>query len=523
MSGLAGYVFFRTFVFVALAIVLQLLPPYLADASTRPLTVQTLACLAFPISAKLASAAMGRGALAAEIKGKSSLWRMIGVALLPVIPAAIKGPRPSLGSALRKLQLGMLKLASFMACTIAGLVALQRVSGSQQHAEGDDCPASSSSATNWMAWVVKPLIYYCSGLGLWLEVDGMGDLFDALAMAGFGITPEPHFDMPTKSESLGEFWAKRWNCTVSSLLRELAYAPVIEGRLVRADAAGCSHPSAPSPQPSTAHQLAPAGPVPEGVGAGAGARSQHSGASDSEGVGGAAGGPMRSRGGAPSALRRLAGLAATFLVSGVWHELVFAHMTGGHTTRGVWAAYFLVQAPLITAEANARKALRRRGKGVPRWLGVLSVNLALVAMVSALWMPPMLRPLPAYGCNPRTSPTPCPSSSLLDRVLAQVRADVEVAQANVAAVAQPAVARAEAAASKLSAAWESLLAAAPVSTLNITALATPAALGAGLGGGLTAAATSLWVWWEGGERTWESIKAWVPQSLAAWQQGQGAK
>jgi hypothetical protein len=34
------------------------------------------------------------------------------------------------------------------------------------------------------------------GLLLWLEIEGMGDLLDSVALAWFGITAEPHFNMP---------------------------------------------------------------------------------------------------------------------------------------------------------------------------------------------------------------------------------------------------------------------------------------------------------------------------------------
>jgi hypothetical protein len=34
------------------------------------------------------------------------------------------------------------------------------------------------------------------GLLLWLQIEGMGDLLDAVALTGFGITAEPHFNMP---------------------------------------------------------------------------------------------------------------------------------------------------------------------------------------------------------------------------------------------------------------------------------------------------------------------------------------
>ena len=116
----------------------------------------------------------------------------------------------------------------------------------------------------------------CTGLTLWLEVDGAGDLMDCIASVFFGIKPEPHFQCPpqvcsvhvtmffqclpvtfckcliglthasgnlisrvwckywklswltfhssartVQATSLAELWARRWNLTVSSLLRDL--------------------------------------------------------------------------------------------------------------------------------------------------------------------------------------------------------------------------------------------------------------------------------------------------------------
>lgn len=41
------------------------------------------------------------------------------------------------------------------------------------------------------------------GLLLWLQIEGMGDLLDAVALACFGITAEPHFNMPVAVSTMG--------------------------------------------------------------------------------------------------------------------------------------------------------------------------------------------------------------------------------------------------------------------------------------------------------------------------------
>lgn len=42
----------------------------------------------------------------------------------------------------------------------------------------------------------RPPPFALPGYALMLEVDGMGDLMDAVAMHAFGITPNKHFDKP---------------------------------------------------------------------------------------------------------------------------------------------------------------------------------------------------------------------------------------------------------------------------------------------------------------------------------------
>lgn len=45
----------------------------------------------------------------------------------------------------------------------------------------------------------------------------------------------------------------------------------------------------------------------------------------------------------PSIARKLIAGVSAFGVSGLWHELVFSQMSGGHSTRGVWSLFFLLQ------------------------------------------------------------------------------------------------------------------------------------------------------------------------------------
>ncbi|KAG0592921.1 hypothetical protein M758_1G282000 [Ceratodon purpureus] len=62
---------------------------------------------------------------------------------------------------------------------------------------------------------------------LYLFVTIVLEVLAAIAMATFGITIEPHFDNPFAAASLGEFWGRRWNLLVSNVLRETVYNPLL--------------------------------------------------------------------------------------------------------------------------------------------------------------------------------------------------------------------------------------------------------------------------------------------------------
>lgn len=93
---------------------------------------------------------------------------MVGVTLLPVIPAHIQGPMPSTSLAVRKMQQGLIKLAVFSAATITGLLTLQHVSGAgttgyQHSTDAVGPPKQSVPITIPIKWAITGFIYYCSG------------------------------------------------------------------------------------------------------------------------------------------------------------------------------------------------------------------------------------------------------------------------------------------------------------------------------------------------------------------------
>ena len=132
--------------------------------------------------------------------------------------------------------------------------------------------------------------------------------------AAFGLTLAPHFDKPFLASSATDFWARRWNLVAGTYLRDLCFAPIVEGSWLGggggSDAGG--------------------GGGGGGSGSGGGGGSSGSGGGGSGGGGGGEGAIKPSR---PSAARRFAGTSACFLASGLMHEMVMWYLTAGAYTR----------------------------------------------------------------------------------------------------------------------------------------------------------------------------------------------
>ncbi|KAF8068287.1 ASAT1 [Scenedesmus sp. PABB004] len=209
------------------------------------------------------------------------------------------------------------------------------------------------------------LKYYIYGLGLYGFITFLMDGCAAPLIGLADMQVVPPFDKPWMSVSLADFWTRRWNNTVSLTLRALVYDPLVEGRLM----------AAPPP-------------------AGAAPQQQHH---------------HHHRGGGRVPLpRRVAGLAATFAVSGVMHELVLAYLTlPGDYHPWHWLAFFLVQAPALAAEGAALAALRARGGAVPRPLGIAYTTAFVLATSAAFWFPPI-----------------CDRSGLAEHIVASVTGNV---------------------------------------------------------------------------------------------------
>jgi hypothetical protein len=147
----------------------------------------------------------------------------------------------------------------------------------------------------------------------------------------------PPFDKPWLSTSLADFWGRRWNNTVSLTLRSLIYDPIVEGCWVH------------KAQPAHTAAAAPAGPVPTGS---AGSDSGRSDSSASSGDSGSGSSPAVASQRPPRVhpLKKLAGTATTFAVSGIMHEFILLYALHEENTypAGFWFMFFFCQVRAAT-------------------------------------------------------------------------------------------------------------------------------------------------------------------------------
>lgn len=166
-----------------------------------------------------------------------------------------------------------------------------------------------------LPWIPAGGFFYslANAFGLYSLLGLTLDVGGSLAMGTVGLECDPHFDHPFLLQSTADFW-RRWDLVVGRLIRECTYDPIMEGSLVK------------NPAP------------PE-----------------------------------PTLLRRLVGMHAAFLWSGLGHEFVWLLGTvgvpGSLSPDLGWLFYFLLQAPIVTVERIVDRALLRPlGVKVPRWL-----------------------------------------------------------------------------------------------------------------------------------------------------------
>lgn len=226
----------------------------------------------------------------------------------------------------------------------------------------DSSGSSSALLVQWVAKIVllSVLVYLLSKGNLspiakdllypWAIYCFLGLLMDgpaALVLSLIGVLILPTFDQPWLSTSLSDFWGRRWNITTSHMLRVIVYDPIAEGRLIK----------------------------------------KRNGEKFSS----------------VNAYGRLAGLLATFLMSGLIHEYIFWLLQSDGLLTLKWLAFFTVQGPLMMVEWKLHEVAVKTGWQA-RTLVSRAVTLALLLLIAHFWFWP-----------------PCTmDSDLADRVVRQV-------------------------------------------------------------------------------------------------------
>ena len=186
---------------------------------------------------------------------------------------------------------------------------------------------------------------------------------DLVAIAVAVLSPSllilPHFEPPFLAASLQDFWARRWNLTMSNSLREAVYEPLVDflsaKMACRID--------------NVDHAAQPLHSSVNGVSGGNGQASDRSrgpsaGENGAPSKAAAALNPAAPSKGPhgdflPSPLAaRLAGLLASFVASAVIHEAIYFFLA--HHVTGDMLLFFSLHGCLTAAEVTARHALKAR-------------------------------------------------------------------------------------------------------------------------------------------------------------------
>ncbi|KAL5543634.1 hypothetical protein UlMin_007418 [Ulmus minor] len=178
---------------------------------------------------------------------------------------------------------------------------------------------------NYKEYFHKKVILFLYCLYVYLILDIVLSAMRALARALFGLELEPHFDEPYLSSSLQDFWGRRWNLMVSRALRPTVYEPTLNFS-----------------EPIIGRRWAP-----------------------------------------------LPAVAATFLVSGLMHELIFYYWSHVAPTWEVtW--FFVIHGFCLAVEIALKKKFTGRWRLPPVVSGILTV---LFVMETCFWLffPQILR------------------------------------------------------------------------------------------------------------------------------------
>lgn len=168
------------------------------------------------------------------------------------------------------------------------------------------------------------LVLYCCHMYLGIEL--VLAVSAAPARAVFGLEIEPQFDEPYLSTSLQDFWGRRWNLMVTSILRPTVYDPVR-----RVSTRFMGHARAVS-----------------------------------------------------------VAMLATFLVSGLMHELIYYYLARAPPTWEV-TCFFVLHGVCTAAEVVVKKVMLRRGWRLHRVVSGLLTVVFLAVTGNWLFFPQVVR------------------------------------------------------------------------------------------------------------------------------------
>lgn len=190
------------------------------------------------------------------------------------------------------------------------------------------------------AHIPTPLLYFLYCVHFYLGLELFLDSLAFLISACFSVHTYPQFDRPFISSSLSEFWGRRWNIMVNSVLRATVYRPLLK---LLSGMVFTSHFA--NPNASSKEKL-PRAPF----------------------------------------WARAVSMLATFVVSGVLYELIFVYVSKSEPT-GEMTAFFLVHGFATILES----ALAKGNVQVPRAISRLFTLVFLYITVSVFFLRPLRR------------------------------------------------------------------------------------------------------------------------------------
>ena len=241
------------------------------------------------------------------------------------------------------------------------------------------------------------LSLFLQALIIFLALSGVYDILAvAVAVLASDLVIEPHFDAPYLSSSLQDFWARRWNLTISHVLKETVYEPIVsifppsEVDSSRKEALKNDQTLLTPSHPGTLDRSSDNSSIQGRIDTKKGSElecQERSSTAASRGPNGrvatkdAEALSIRRK---PSSAARLAGLLASFFVSGLMHEHLYFVLVGDIT--GEMLTFFCLHGALTAAEVLMWRKVRKVAPKlqVPRLVAVPAI-FALMMTTGNMW------------------------------------------------------------------------------------------------------------------------------------------